>query len=243
MSIRSAALLSLGAFTSVALAVNHDVRIQGLAYIPSTVNAAVGDTVTFHFANNAHDVVEGSYAAPCTPATGAFYSGLDVADKKFVVTVENTDPQYFYCSVPGHCQAGMVGGINAPGSGNTVSAFSDSARTAGRSSAPDAVGGGQLLDEDDDDDSSSSTTAAPSTTSAPGSSMTSAMSSMSSAASSASAGVSSSLRSVASAATSSPTQSTTNAGTALASEYGNGKMMLHALAVAVAGGVFGAALI
>jgi uncharacterized cupredoxin-like copper-binding protein len=32
----------------------------------------------------------------------------------FTVTVNDTNPIWFYCGVPTHCQAGMVGVINPP---------------------------------------------------------------------------------------------------------------------------------
>lgn len=38
----------------------------------------------------------------------------------FLVTVNSTDPIYFYCGQIGHCQAGMVGVINPPCDGNGI---------------------------------------------------------------------------------------------------------------------------
>lgn len=60
----------------------------------------------------------------------------------FIVTVNSTDPIWFYCSLDAHCIAGMVGVVNPP-AGQTVSDYVEHA--AGfRASAPSALQGGIL---------------------------------------------------------------------------------------------------
>jgi hypothetical protein len=60
----------------------------------------------------------------------------------FIVTVNSTDPIWFYCSLNAHCIAGMVGVVNPP-SGQTVSDYVENA--AGfRASAPSVLQGGIL---------------------------------------------------------------------------------------------------
>lgn len=60
----------------------------------------------------------------------------------FIVTVNSTDPIWFYCSLEAHCIAGMVGVVNPP-NGQTVSDYVENA--AGfRASAPSALQGGIL---------------------------------------------------------------------------------------------------
>ena len=60
--------------------------------------------------------------------------------------VTTTDPIYFYCTVPTHCQSGMVGGINIPGSGNTITAYADAAKNA-QTVRPQGISGGRLDDD------------------------------------------------------------------------------------------------
>jgi len=138
------------AFASGAFAANHNVVVgqnNGLTFTPSTVTAAVGDTVTYQFATQNHTVTSGNANAGCTP-DGKFYSGFVPAtapaaaakpkgnkmvrgvnnlfdlEKRansptFTVAVANTQPQVVYCSQAQHCQSGMVMVINPSTSGAT----------------------------------------------------------------------------------------------------------------------------
>lgn len=69
-----------------------------------------------------------SFAQPCVPieqsdpgnATNAFFSGFmpvsDVANGgmlTYTIMVKDAKPIWYYCSQGKHCQAGMVGVINA----------------------------------------------------------------------------------------------------------------------------------
>lgn len=66
-----------------------------------------------------HSVVQSTYESPCSPRTRAnanafFYSGYipsasGEAAISFLLTVNDTDPIYFYSSQAQECQAGMVG--------------------------------------------------------------------------------------------------------------------------------------
>lgn len=99
--------------------IDVDVGEDGLVFDPSTVTAAAGDTVAFHFYPRDHSVVQSTFDSPCKPMSGGFYSGYipstsGEAKSVFVVTVNNTDPIWFYCSQGSHCQDGMVGVINPP---------------------------------------------------------------------------------------------------------------------------------
>ncbi|KAK8127866.1 hypothetical protein PG984_008974 [Apiospora sp. TS-2023a] len=96
-------------------------------YTPKVISAQVGDIVDFHFVdeNAASSVVRGVAGAPCTPFTptkkGFFNSGFVLGDPTgsnvFSVKINETTPIPIYCSVGGHCRAGMVGYIN-PGQGD-----------------------------------------------------------------------------------------------------------------------------
>lgn len=96
-----------------------DVGGDGLVFSPNSTTAAVGDTVTFHFYPRAHGVARSSYSSPCAAMDNGFNSGfVKVASGKsnttFTITVNNTDPIWYYCPQGDHCQAGMVGVINPP---------------------------------------------------------------------------------------------------------------------------------
>ena len=103
------------------LASNHDILAGqgGLSFTPNVTTAAVGDTLTFHFYPGKHNVVRGAFDIPCNYTGDTFYSGFIVpldgeSDQVFVVTVNDTEPIWFYCSEWMHCQLGMVGVVNPP---------------------------------------------------------------------------------------------------------------------------------
>lgn len=106
---------------ATALAVAHDVQVgsEGASYTPNLTIAAAGDTVTFHFFPGHHDVAQGTFSKPCTPLEGGFYSGFIVptsgeADEVFTITINDTNPIWYYCSSYMHCQYGMGAAINPP---------------------------------------------------------------------------------------------------------------------------------
>lgn len=86
-----------------------------LRYVPFATNASVGDTIKFMWNANMHTVTKSSELEICNKTSDApFASG--VQNKSFVFTqvVNSTDPTFFYCGVPTHCQKGMFGIINPP---------------------------------------------------------------------------------------------------------------------------------
>ncbi|THW81162.1 hypothetical protein D6D18_08974 [Aureobasidium pullulans] len=96
-----------------------DVGEDGLVFSPNSTTAAVGDTVTFHFYPRAHGVARSSYSSPCAAMDNGFNSGFvkvasGESNTTFTITVNNTDPIWYYCPQGDHCQAGMVGVINPP---------------------------------------------------------------------------------------------------------------------------------
>ena len=90
--------------------------MQGvLRFIPFATNASVGDTIKFVWNANMHTVTKSSQVEICNKTSDApFTSG--VQNKSFVFTevVNDTNPLFFYCGVPNHCQKGMFGIINPP---------------------------------------------------------------------------------------------------------------------------------
>jgi plastocyanin len=120
-------------------ATNHVVVVGGtgvLTYQPSSLTAAVGDTITFQFNVKNHTATQSSFSDPCrklefTSTTGqvGFDSGFmavaagTTVFPTFTVTVNDTTPIWVYCRQTGHCGQGMVFAANAPATGNTFTAF------------------------------------------------------------------------------------------------------------------------
>ncbi|KAL1717503.1 hypothetical protein EV715DRAFT_202979 [Schizophyllum commune] len=96
-----------------------------LRYVPFAVNASVGDTIHFEWKAGPHTVTKSSSLAPCNKTADAFASGMQNASFTFDQIVNDTNPTFFYCAVPNHCQKGMFGVINPPSlSGSNTSADS-----------------------------------------------------------------------------------------------------------------------
>jgi plastocyanin len=118
-------------------------------FSPNEIQAAVGDQIQFQFHPANHSVVQATFADPCVPISespsgkGAqgFYSGfMPVAQDAteiptFTITVQNTNPIWFYCSQAKHCQAGMVGAIN-PTANKTLADFTSRAAQAAANLSP-----------------------------------------------------------------------------------------------------------
>ncbi|KAM5343878.1 hypothetical protein ACJ41O_012415 [Fusarium nematophilum] len=156
----------LSVLAAVASAATHKVEVGkgGLRYTPDSIKADKGDVVEFHF-NSMHTVVAGDFEKPCAPAaSGGFYSGVLPAGGKsfFSITINSTDPVFFYCSIEGHCQGGMVGVINQ--GSDTLSAFKSAAENTEKSSSPKAAFGGTAGDGSGSTAGSQSTAESQSTT-------------------------------------------------------------------------------
>ncbi|KAF2808817.1 Cupredoxin [Mytilinidion resinicola] len=141
-------LLTTAVLASTSLAADFAVKVSNkngdLAFTPNNTKAAQGDTVTFHFYPEAHSVAQGTFAKPCAPKAGGFWSGFvpvasGVSPTTFVVTVNDTKPIWFYCSKASHCQSGMAGAINGPDTGNTTAAYIAASEKASENVSPQNV--------------------------------------------------------------------------------------------------------
>jgi hypothetical protein len=74
-------------------------------------------------ANN-HTVTKSSELTPCNKSADAFASGLQIKDFVFEQVVNDTNPTFFYCAAPNHCQKGMFGIINPPSAAGQPTSFS-----------------------------------------------------------------------------------------------------------------------
>jgi len=81
------------------------------------MNASVGDTIVFMWGANNHTVTKGSALLPCnatSPSDGLFTTGEQNKGFMFTQVVNDTNPTFFHCGTPGHCEKGMFGIINPP---------------------------------------------------------------------------------------------------------------------------------
>ncbi|CDO68351.1 hypothetical protein BN946_scf184799.g78 [Trametes cinnabarina] len=96
-----------------------------LRYVPFAVNASVGDTVMFVWGANNHTVTKSSQLEICNKTSEQpFASGEQNKPFTFTQVVNDTNPIFFYCGTPGHCQKGMFGMINGPSSYNAPTSVS-----------------------------------------------------------------------------------------------------------------------
>ncbi|KAK4449825.1 Cupredoxin [Podospora aff. communis PSN243] len=118
-----------------------DVGLDGaLTYSPNNINEPPRTVVEFSFNPRNHTVTQSSFDKPCFPLpnNAGFSSGFIATTQSvpglatFELVINDTKPIWFYCGqVNGnHCQAGMVGAINAPVVGNTLDAFIAKAKLA-----------------------------------------------------------------------------------------------------------------
>jgi len=167
--------------SAVAKTVVINVGQSGLSFSPDSSTADVGDVLEFHFFSSIHSAVSGDFSSPCQMSSSGFDSGpinnkADGSGSVFQVTVQDTNPIWFFCGTPGHCQSGMAGVINPPSSGDSLASYKSSA--AGTStSASGTVQGGVVAPVPNGSSSSSSppsssaaTSSSTSATSAPSSS-------------------------------------------------------------------------
>lgn len=154
-NIMAAAVSSSSSAAAPSMSGVHTVQVSSsdgtmLAFNPSSLTAAMGDKVEFQFWGLNHSVTQASFDKPCEPLAGGFFSGFfplqaGATDRpSFTITVNSTSPIWFYCgqTVLSHCQAGMVGAINAPSTGNTLSSFMAASKKTSSSMSPPSVQGG-----------------------------------------------------------------------------------------------------
>ncbi|EPE28807.1 Cupredoxin [Glarea lozoyensis ATCC 20868] len=167
---------SILAFAAAASAVTIPVQVGVVSpdkpniFSPEDITAEVGDIIEFKFNPKNHTVTQSSFAAPCKPISGGFFSEFvpvpvgQTSSTTFQITVTSRDPIWFYCSqtTGKHCQNGMVGAINAPKEGAKTLALykegaaalknqnlTDTAPTTGKSQSialpPPAAGNGTAV--------------------------------------------------------------------------------------------------
>ncbi|KAK8021550.1 hypothetical protein PG990_006688 [Apiospora arundinis] len=121
---------SAPAQTTTATPAIHTISVgaAGFSFRPDSVTANVGDIVRFNFYPTNHSVARAEFRYPCIPyetveiGRRGFYSDLVPVQAilneppHFDVKINDTEPIFFYCTVPGSClQNSMVGVINPNG--------------------------------------------------------------------------------------------------------------------------------
>ncbi|KAI2626293.1 hypothetical protein GGS21DRAFT_266989 [Xylaria nigripes] len=93
-------------------------------FTPDSITAEKGDKIVFEFWSDGHTVSRSQFGFPCmpyefvTPGGIGFFSGdippvHPTSHPKWSITINDTDPVFFYCSAPGSCKANhMIGVIN-----------------------------------------------------------------------------------------------------------------------------------
>jgi plastocyanin len=139
-ALASAALATL---VGLASAETHTVTVGNgsLAFNPSSINASMGDTVSFVFYPKNHTVTQSTFAAPCQPMPNGADSSFQpvaanaTAAPSFSITVNATTPQWFFCRQTGHCEQGMVFAIN-PTANKSFEAFQATAKASAADGTP-----------------------------------------------------------------------------------------------------------
>ncbi|KAK8140241.1 hypothetical protein PG984_000307 [Apiospora sp. TS-2023a] len=101
------------------------VGAAGFSFRPDSVTANVGDIVRFNFYPTNHSVARAEFRYPCIPyetveiGRRGFYSDLMPVQAilndppHFDVKINDTEPIFFYCTLPGSClDESMIGVIN-----------------------------------------------------------------------------------------------------------------------------------
>jgi len=125
---------------------------NGLSFSPNSITAAVGSIIEFHFFAPAHAVAQSSFSSPCAPLSGGtgFFSGTITTSSGqnsnvFRITINDTNAAWIYCTVPTHCESGMVGVINPPNDATqTLELYKAAAAKVASTVAPPIVQGGVI---------------------------------------------------------------------------------------------------
>ncbi|RXW14393.1 hypothetical protein EST38_g11465 [Candolleomyces aberdarensis] len=121
---------------------------KGMGFDPSVIHPSAGDTIAFEFRSGVHSAVQSSFDNPCV-GNGGFNSGVHtVSDDLAVdapglpivrVTVNDTEPLWFFDEAGGLCHQGAVLAVN-PTAAQTATIFKENAalppKPASSSSSP-----------------------------------------------------------------------------------------------------------
>ena len=134
MRFTSIIAATLTGLTTIASAQDQNVHVvsvgstdeaKALAFSPNSITANQGDMIQFQFRAGNHTVTQSTFDQPCMPInmftnnTGVYSGFMDVSASAamgqipvYTISVQNTNPMWFYCSQGRHCQNGMVMVVN-----------------------------------------------------------------------------------------------------------------------------------
>ncbi|OBT40801.1 hypothetical protein VE00_08924 [Pseudogymnoascus sp. WSF 3629] len=144
---------------------------NAIAFSPDTITAAVGSSIEFVFFPPIHSVNQSTFESPCAPLangtgfwSGAFTTASGQNANVFTLTVNDTNPIWFFCATPSHCETGMAGVINPSSNGSeSLDQYKANAAKVSNPPTPSVVQGGSI-GPPKAASSSSSTSSAASTT-------------------------------------------------------------------------------
>ncbi|ELR05823.1 hypothetical protein GMDG_01900 [Pseudogymnoascus destructans 20631-21] len=125
---------------------------NAIAFSPDTITAAVGSSIEFVFFPPIHSVTQSTFESPCAPLangtgfwSGAFTTASGKNANVFTLIVNDTNPIWFFCATPSHCEAGMAGVINPSSNGSeSLDQYKASAAKVSNPPTPSVVQGGSI---------------------------------------------------------------------------------------------------
>ena len=149
LSVVSSVLLSAsGAFAfDFVVGVGKDERTgrKGMGFDPSSINPGAGDTIVFEFRSGDHSAIQSSFANPCAGIDGGFDSGVQTVGDDVEVdapglpqirlTVNDTQPLWFFDEAGGLCRDGAVLSVN-PTQEQSAGAFVENAKNSPETPPP-----------------------------------------------------------------------------------------------------------
>ncbi|KAG6916823.1 hypothetical protein DXG01_005206 [Tephrocybe rancida] len=142
VALSSSLPLVLGAQYLVGVGKDETTGKKGLGFDPSEIHPAVGDTIVWEFRSGQHSVVQSTFKNPCV-GNGGINTGVQTVPDSlsvdapglptYTITVETTEPQWFFDEAGGLCNQGAVLSVNPSGT-QTGAAFIANAKKGSTSS-------------------------------------------------------------------------------------------------------------
>jgi len=175
LSVVALAPSAFGAEYLVGVGKDETTGKKGVGFDPSVIHPQVGDVIAFEFRSGKHSVVQSTFGYPCQALLGGIDTGVQTVDDNLPVdapglpqirvTVNNTDPIWFFDEAGGQCKNGGVLAVN-PSDTQTAAAFKDNAAKAVDGPAPSSSSSAGPSDTGSSSGSSATQTSpSPSTTS------------------------------------------------------------------------------
>ncbi|KFZ14692.1 hypothetical protein V501_03116 [Pseudogymnoascus sp. VKM F-4519 (FW-2642)] len=141
---------------------------NAIAFSPDTITAAVGSSIEFIFFPPIHSVTQSTFESPCAPLanrtgfwSGAFTTASGQNANIFTLTINDTNPIWFFCATPSHCETGIARVINPSSNGSeSLDQYKANAAKVSNPPTPSVVQGGSIRPPKAASSSSSTSSAA-----------------------------------------------------------------------------------